>query len=87
MIEYIPVIVILIGSIGILRLPEFFSRLQAQTLIAVNVCIFILIYGFLQGYVLYTILIVCFIAITSPVAAHAIAKTGYKKLFKRGKNV
>lgn len=83
LIEYIPAVIIIIGCFGLIRFSEFFSRLQTQTLIAVNVCLLIVIYGFYYGFLIKTILIALFIAVTSPVASHAIAKACYKKTFKK----
>lgn len=63
----------LLGSIGLLRLPTFFERVHAPSIIATGACWSIL-YGCLlffslqgNGLALYPLLIAVFIAITVPV--------------------
>ncbi len=73
------VVAILIGLLGIYRMPDFFTRLHAASIIDTMGTIFIIL-----GLVLYSgfnlvsaklILIMLFILITTPTAAHALAKS------------
>ena len=68
---------LIIGTIGF-RLPDFFTRLHAASVVDTFGCILIMMGLMLQaGFSLITvklILIVIFILFTSPTAAHALAK-------------
>lgn len=79
----IGIIFMLVGSIGILRLPDFYSRTHAvsksDTLGIMFVIIGLVIYeGFTQSS-LKLLLIVLFIALANPVGTHALARAAYKK--------
>lgn len=84
-------IIILIGGIGIIRLPDFYSRTHAVSLVD-TLGILLIITGLIinQGFSLNSlklILIYIFIAIANPVASHAISKAaldfGIKPLLKK----
>jgi len=72
------VVVAFIGAIGLLRLPDFYTRTHAQTVIIIGgVCLPLLILAIQQRSVkIFLILIV--LLITSPTATHAIARAAYK---------
>lgn len=72
----------LVGSIGIIRLPDFFSRTHAASMVDTTGIILLL-----AGMALYEsgmlssaklVLAVCFIAMTNPVAIHALASAAVK---------
>jgi len=71
-------IFLVIGTIGLIRLPDFFTRLHAASVVDTLGCILIMMGLMLQaGLSLVTvklILIMIFILLTSPTAAHALAK-------------
>ncbi len=68
----------LIGCIGLIRLPDIYNRLQAATkCVTMGTCMLILGTMFLftsTPYILKGIICVIFILITSPTAAHALAR-------------
>jgi len=72
----------LIGAMGILRFPDVYNRLHAQTVVVVGGVILTLIgAGVLEGlssYTLKALLIALFIFLTSPVGSHAIARAAHK---------
>lgn len=68
----------IIGGIGLLRLPEFFSRIHAASLTD-SMCAPCIIAGLMlqSGMTLVTVklvFLVIFLFLTSPTAAHALAK-------------
>lgn len=73
----------LVGTIGLIRMPDVFCRMHATTkcdtlgagMILVGLMIF---YGF-SVITLKLLLILIFIWLTNPTAAHIIAKAEYKK--------
>ena len=72
----------LIGAIGILRFPDVYNRLHANTVVVVGGVIMTLfgvsiLYG-LSMYSLKALLIALFLFITNPVGAHAIARAAHK---------
>jgi multicomponent Na+:H+ antiporter subunit G len=76
----------LMGSIGILRLPDFYSRTHAvsksDTLGVFFVIIGLIIY---EGFTLSSgklFLIVLFIALSNPIGTHALARAALKKGLK-----
>lgn len=82
----IGILFMLVGSIGMLRLPDFYSRTHAvsksDTLGIIFVILGLVIYeGFTQSGVK-LILIVVFIALSNPVGSHALARAAYKKGLK-----
>ena len=77
---------ILVGSVGILRLPDFFTRTHAvsksDTLGVIFVISGLVIY---EGFTLSSlklILIILFIALANPIGSHALAKAAIKKGLK-----
>ena len=74
---------ILIGSIGILRLPDVFSRIHASGMIDTAGCAFIILGMILQsGFSLITaklVFIGIFIFFTSPITGHVTANLARKK--------
>jgi multicomponent Na+:H+ antiporter subunit G len=72
-------IAIIVGLIGVFRMPDFFTRLHAASVIDTMGTMFILI-GLMiySGFNLVSVkllLIMVFILITTPAAAHALAKS------------
>jgi multicomponent Na+:H+ antiporter subunit G len=73
----------IIGSIGIVRFPDFFSRTHAQTVVTVGgTCLMILGFAFEsfgrpESWKLFILIAIIFV--TSPAATHIIAKAAYKK--------
>ena len=77
---------ILVGSVGIIRLPDFFTRTHAvsksDTLGVIFVIGGLVIY---EGFTLSSlklILIILFIALANPIGSHALAKAAMKKGLK-----
>jgi len=80
------IIFMLVGSLGILRLPDFYARTHAvsksDTLGIIFVILGLVIYeGFTQSG-LKLVLIVIFIALSNPVGTHALARAALKKGLK-----
>ena len=77
---------ILVGSIGILRLPDFFTRTHAvsksDTLGIIFVISGMIIYEGLTLSSLKLGLIILFIALANPIGSHALAKAAIKKGLK-----
>ena len=76
----------LVGSIGILRLPDFFSRSHAtsksDTLGILFVISGLVVYeGFTQSG-LKLILIILFIALSNPIGTHALARSAVRRGLK-----
>lgn len=69
---------VLVGTVGVIRLPDFYTRLHAAGLVDTLGCLLIVAGLVLQaGFNLVSIkllLILLFILFTSPVAVHALAK-------------
>ncbi len=75
------VLFLFLGALGIFRMPDVFSRLQAgtkaTTLGGLGTIIGI---GFLQPEWFWKLLIIAvFIAISNPISSHALARGSYKK--------
>lgn len=75
-------IIMLIGSIGLAKFPDYFTRLHAPTkastlgvacILLASMIFFSLKFGHLE---LKEVLITMFLLITAPVAAHMLAKAG-----------
>jgi multicomponent Na+:H+ antiporter subunit G len=80
------IVFMLVGSIGILRLPDFYSRTHAvsksDTLGIIFVILGLVIYeGFTQSS-LKLIFVILFIALSNPIGTHALARAALKKGFK-----
>jgi len=72
----------LIGAMGIVRLPDVYNRLHAQTVSIVGGAIMVLLgISLIEGFSLYSLkalTIALFIFLTSPVGSHAIARAAHK---------
>lgn len=72
----------LVGAIGIVRLPDVYNRIHANTVCVVGGTIAIMLgVSLLEGISLYTLkalTIALFIFLTNPVGAHAIARAAHK---------
>lgn len=86
--EWLPAVVLFIGawlifsaSLGLIRLPDFYSRLHATTKAGTVGVGFVLLSAVISsgdGSVIWkSILIVLLVAITSPLAAHLLSKAAY----------
>jgi len=74
------------GSVGLLRLPDFYTRSHAVSMSDMLGIIFVMfglvIYeGFTQSG-LKLILVILFIALANPIGTHALARAAYKKRLK-----
>jgi multicomponent Na+:H+ antiporter subunit G len=75
-------IVAIIGGIGLIRFPDVYTRIHAQTVSNVGGCCLVLFGVFLEGF--YSILsvkalfLIILIFLTAPIGAHIIAKAAYK---------
>lgn len=71
-----------LGCIGLIRLPDVYSRLQATTkCVTLGTCSILLGVVILKGFCTTSIkalLAIVFLLLTSPVAAHALARGAYK---------
>ena len=79
----IGILFMMVGSIGILRLPDFYSRThsvsKSDTLGIIFVIIGLVVYeGFTQSS-FKLILVVLFIALSNPIGTHALARAAMKK--------
>ncbi len=79
-----------IGAIGIVRFPDVYNRIHANTVVVVGGSILLLIgAGILGGLSIFTIkviVIAIFVFLTNPVSSHAIARAAHKsgvKLWKK----
>lgn len=74
------------GSIGMLRLPDFYTRTHAVSMSDMLGIIFVMmglvIYEGLTQSGLKLILVILFIALANPVGIHALARAAYKKGLK-----
>ncbi len=72
----------LFGCVGLVRLPDVYNRVQAATkCVTLGTCLILLgtaIWGASAAMGIKAILCAVFILLTSPVAAHAIARGAYK---------
>ncbi len=73
-------IFLFLGGLGILRMPDFYTRLQAGTKAStLGAMSSILGIGFLQPeWFIKTFIIVVFIAIANPLSSHALARGSHK---------
>lgn len=76
----------LIGSIGIIRLPDFFARTHAASKVdTVGIMIVLIGIAVLEGLTLTSgkvLLAAVFLVLTNPVAAHALARAAIRKGFR-----
>jgi multicomponent Na+:H+ antiporter subunit G len=72
----------LVGATGILRLPDVYNRLHAQTVVVVGGAMTAMLGGGILGgislFTLKAIVIALFVFLTAPVASHAIARAAHK---------
>lgn len=72
----------IIGAMGIVRFPDVYNRLHAQTVVVVGGAIVTLLgaslFEGLSAYTLKALIIALFLFITGPVGSHAIARAAHK---------
>jgi len=72
----------LIGALGIVRFPDVYNRIHANTIVVVGGAMVMMIgAGIIGGITIFTLkalIIAIFIFLTNPVSAHAIARAAYK---------
>ena len=77
------IVFMFVGSVGILRLPDFYSRTHAvsksDTLGIIFVMLGLVVYEGATQSSLKLILIILFIALSNPVGTHALARAALKK--------
>tara|TARA_R100001143_G_C3361275_1_gene136311 strand:- start:26960 stop:27304 length:345 start_codon:yes stop_codon:yes gene_type:complete len=77
------ILLMLVGSIGIIRLPDFYSRThsvsKSDTLGIIFVILGLVIYEGLNQSSLKLILIVLFLALSNPIGTHALARAAMVK--------
>ena len=83
---FVGVIFMLIGSLGIIRLPDFFARTHAASKIDTVGVVFVLFgIAVVEGFTLTggkVVLAAVFILITNPVAIHALARAALRQGMK-----
>lgn len=76
----------LIGAVGALRFPDFYTRAHALTMVTVGGTILgLLAFAATEGFSVYSVkalLAAAFIMVTSPVSAHAIAQAAHSSGLK-----
>jgi len=74
------------GCIGLVRLPDVYNRLQASTkCVTLGTCGIMFGIFLLEGFTaagMKAILVIIFLLLTAPTAAHALAKAAYKRGIK-----
>jgi len=80
----------LIGAMGIVRFPDVYNRIHANTVVVVGGTMMLIIgsgiLGGLSVFTLKALIIALFVFLTNPVSAHAIARAAHKsgvKLWQR----
>jgi multicomponent Na+:H+ antiporter subunit G len=72
----------LIGALGIVRFPDVYNRIHANTIVVVGGAMVMMIgAGIIGGITIFTLkalIIAIFIFLTNPVSAHAIARAAHK---------
>lgn len=72
----------LIGAVGIVRFPDVYNRIHANTVVVVGGAILTMIgSGILGGLNIFTVkavLVAIFLFLTNPVSAHAIARAAHR---------
>lgn len=72
----------LVGAIGVLRMPDVYNRIHAQTICIVGGAILVLLgVCLLEGFSSYTVkalIIAAFLFVTNPVGSHAIARAAHR---------
>lgn len=71
----------IIGSLGLIRFPDVYSRSHAQTVVNVGgICLILLgvmVDRFFSVFLVKSLLLIILIFVTAPVATHAITKAAY----------
>jgi multicomponent Na+:H+ antiporter subunit G len=71
----------LVGCIGLIRFPDVYNRIHAQTVAIIGGCILSLLglclYTGLSVYTLKAITIAAFLFLTNPISSHAIARAAH----------
>lgn len=71
----------IIGSLGLVRFPDVYTRSHAQTVVNVGGVIFILLGVMIENFysliLVKALFLIIFIYVTSPVGTHAITKAAY----------
>jgi multicomponent Na+:H+ antiporter subunit G len=84
-------IFILLASIGILKLPDLYIRMSATTKAAslgVGTILLGTCFHYLEvGIIVRTLIIIIFIFLTAPIAAHVIGRAAYRKGIKMKKSI
>ena len=77
---------ILVGSIGLVRLPEFFMRLHAPTkssTLGVGVVLLAsMVYAFNESVLIHELIITLFVFVTAPVSAHLLSQAALRLKLK-----
>jgi multicomponent K+:H+ antiporter subunit G len=77
---------ILVGAIGLARLPDFFMRLhaptKASTLGVGGVLLASMAYAFKDGLLIHELIITLFVFVTAPVGAHLLAQAALRMKLK-----
>jgi multicomponent K+:H+ antiporter subunit G len=77
---------ILVGSIGLVRLPEFFMRLhaptKASTLGVGGVLLASMVYAFNERVLIHELIITLFVFVTAPVSAHLLSQAALRLKLK-----
>jgi multicomponent Na+:H+ antiporter subunit G len=72
----------LVGAVGVVRMPDVYNRLHANTVCVVGGAVTLMLgVGLLEGaspYTLKALTIALFMFLTNPVGAHAIAKAAHR---------
>lgn len=72
----------LVGSIGIIRMPDVYNRIHSETIVVVGGTVLLMIgVIILKGFSLFSLkalLIAIFLFVTNPVSSHALARSAHK---------
>jgi multicomponent Na+:H+ antiporter subunit G len=86
----IGILFMVLGCLGLVRLPDVYNRLQAATkCVTLGVCSMLLAVIIVKGFTPMSgkaLLCIVFILITSPTSAHALARGAYKSKVRLCKN-
>jgi len=82
----IGVFFILVGAIGLVRLPDFFMRLhaptKASTLGVGGILLASMVYAFKDGLLIHELIITLFVFVTAPVSAHLLSQAALRLRLK-----
>jgi len=84
MIELIGLVLVIIGALGLIRMPDVYNRIHASGLISYGIFITILSVGIKTSSILFTktFILVLFLFIISPAINSMIAHAAYKNKVK-----